>query len=134
MIRIRDIDHVVLRVRDLGRAIAFYRDVLGCTVEREQMSIGLWQLRAGRSMIDLIPVDGALGQAGGAPPGREGRNVDHVCLRIDPWDETAIRAHLTARGVHAEPTKARFGAEGSGPSMYLTDPDGNTIELKGSPD
>ena len=131
MIRIRDIDHVVLRVRDLERAIAFYCDVLGCTMEREQASIGLWQLRAGRSLIDLVPVDGRLGREGGAAPGREGRNVDHVCLRVEPWDESSIRAHLAALGVDAEPTKARFGAEGSGPSMYVTDPDGNTIELRG---
>ncbi len=133
MIRIRDIDHVVLRVRDLQRAIGFYRDVLGCTMEREQPSIGLWQLRAGRSLIDLVPIDGELGRMGGAPPGAEGRNVDHVCLRVDPWDEAAIRAHLAARGITPEPSKLRFGADGAGPSFYLSDPDGNTIELKGPP-
>ena len=133
MIRIRDIDHVVLRVRDLERAIAFYRDVLGCTMEREQPAIGLWQLRAGRSLIDLVPVDGERGRIGGAPPGVEGRNVDHICLRVDPWDETAIRADLGTHGITPEPSKPRFGADGAGPSFYLTDPDGNTIELKGPP-
>jgi glyoxylase I family protein len=133
MIRIRDIDHVVLRVRDLSRAIAFYCEALGCTMEREQPAIGLWQLRAGRSLIDLVPVDGELGRIGGAPPGVEGRNVDHVCLRVDLWDETAIRAHLAEHGIKPEPSKTRFGADGAGPSFYLTDPDGNTIELKGPP-
>lgn len=131
MIRIRNIDHVVLRVRDLARSLAFYRDVLGCTLEREQVAIGLYQLRAGRSMIDLVPVDGELGAAGGAPPGDEGRNVDHLCLRVDPWDEAALRTHLAAHGNAPAPSKIRFGAEGAGPSLYLTDPDGNTIELKG---
>lgn len=133
MIRIREIDHVVLRVRDLERALAFYRDVLGCKLEREQVDIGLWQMRAGRSLIDLVPVDGELGAAGGAPPAEGGRNVDHVCLRVEPWDDSAIRGHLAQHGIAPELTKSRFGAEGAGPSMYLTDPDGNTIELKGPP-
>lgn len=131
MIRVREIDHVVLRVRDLARSLAFYRDVLGCPVEREQAAIGLWQLRAGRALIDLVPVDGSLGAAGGAPPGDGGRNVDHVCLRVEPFDEAAIRAHLAAHAVAAGPTESRFGAEGAGPSIYITDPDGNVIELKG---
>jgi catechol 2,3-dioxygenase-like lactoylglutathione lyase family enzyme len=131
-IRIREIDHVVLRVRDVDRAMAFYR-ALGCTLERVQERIGLWQLRAGRSLIDLVPLDGELGRAGGAGPGREGRNVDHVCLRVAPWDEKAIRDHLARHGIAAEATKLRFGAEGSGPSIYVADPDGNTIELRGPP-
>jgi glyoxylase I family protein len=133
MIRIRDIDHVVFRVRDLARSLAFYRDVLGCRIEREQPAIGLWQLRAGRSLIDLVPIDGELGRAGGAPPGPEGRNVDHLCLRVEPWDEAAIREHLASHGVTPEASRIRFGADGAGPSFYLTDPDGNTIELKGPP-
>ncbi|HVF64379.1 MAG TPA: VOC family protein [Casimicrobiaceae bacterium] len=132
-ITIRGIDHVVLRVRDVDRAIAFYRDVLGCTVERERRDLGLWHLRAGAAMIDLVPVDGELGRAGGAAPGAEGRNVDHVCLRIEAWDETAIRAHLVAHAIAFEPARKRFGADGDGPSLYIVDPDGNTVELKGPP-
>ena len=132
MITVREIDHVVLRVRDLGRSLAFYRDVLGCAVELARPNIGLWQLRAGRSMIDLVPVDGKLGASGGAPPGDQGRNVDHVCLRVEPFDEQAIRAHLAAHGVKAGSTEQRVGAEGTGPSIYVEDPDGNVIELKGA--
>ena len=131
-IEIRAIDHVVLRVRDLERSLAFYRDVLGCAVELARPSIGLWQLRAGRSMVDLVPVDGKLGAAGGAPPAKEGRNVDHVCFRVEPFDEAAIRAHLAAHGVNAGSTEQRVGAEGTGPSIYVEDPDGNVIELKGA--
>jgi catechol 2,3-dioxygenase-like lactoylglutathione lyase family enzyme len=130
---VRDIDHVVLRVSDLARSLAFYRDVLGCTVEVERETIGLWQLRAGRAMIDLVPVTGKLGAAGGAPPGREGRNVDHICLRIEPFDEPSIRAHLARHGIEAGATESRIGAEGAGPSIYINDPDGNVIELKGPP-
>lgn len=131
MIRISELDHVVLRVADLQKMIAFYCDVLGCTVERRQEDLGLVQLRAGRSMIDLVPVDGPIGRAGGAAPGKEGRNLDHFCVRVEPFDEDAIRRHLRAHGIDGGETKPRFGAEGLGPSIYLTDPEGNTVELKG---
>ncbi|MEP6656236.1 MAG: VOC family protein [Betaproteobacteria bacterium] len=134
MISLREIDHVVLRVVDLARVQAFYCDVLGCRVEREQCDIGLVQLRAGRSLVDLVPVDGALGRAGGAPPGREGRNLDHLCFRVDPFDEAGIRRHLGAHGVAAGKVAMRYGAEGCGPSIYIEDPDGNVVELKGPPE
>jgi catechol 2,3-dioxygenase-like lactoylglutathione lyase family enzyme len=132
-IAIREIDHIVLRVVDLARMLQFYGDVLGCREVRRQDEIGLVQLRAGSSMVDLIPIDGKLGAAGGAAPGREGRNVDHFCFRVEPFDEAAIRAHLAAHGIEAGPAASRFGAEGEGPSIYLQDPEGNTIELKGPP-
>ena len=132
-IRVREIDHIVLRVSDLDAMLRFYGDVLGCPVERRQDAIGLVQLRAGRSMLDLVPVSGKLGAAGGAPPGREGRNLDHFCFRVEPFDEAAIRATLAAHGIEAGPTAPRFGAEGEGPSIYLTDPEGNTVELQGPP-
>ena len=132
-ITIREIDHIVLRVVDLARMQAFYGDVLGCREVRRQDEIGLVQLRAGSSMVDLIPIDGKLGAAGGAAPGKEGRNVDHFCFRVEPFDEAAIRAHLAAHGIEAGPAASRFGAEGEGPSIYLQDPEGNMIELKGPP-
>jgi glyoxylase I family protein len=133
-ISIRDIDHIVLRVSNLDRMLHFYCDVLGCTVERRQDAIGLVQLRAGRSLLDLVPVDGQLGRAGGAPPGKVGRNVDHFCFRVVPFDEAAIRMHLQAHHVEAGPTASRNGAEGEGPSIYISDPEGNVVELKGPPD
>jgi glyoxylase I family protein len=132
-IAIREIDHVVLRVVDLARMQRFYHEVLGCEEVRRQDEIGLVQLRAGSAMLDLVPVDGKLGRSGGAAPGREGRNVDHVCFRVEPFGEAAIRAHLAAHGVDAGPVESRFGAEGEGPSIYLHDPEGNMIELKGPP-
>lgn len=133
MLRIREIDHLVLRVRDVDAMIRFYGEVLGCPVHRVDEKIRLVQLRAGRGLIDLVPLDSELGRAGGAGPGREGRNMDHFCLRVDPWDAEAIRAHLLAHGVEPGPVAQRFGAEGQGPSLYLTDPEGNTVELKGPP-
>ena len=133
MINVREIDHVVLRVTDLAAMLRFYRDVLGCPLERSQEEIGLYQLRAGRSLIDLVPVDGKLGAMGGAAPGPEGRNMDHLCLRVDPFDVEAIRRHLAEHGIEAGDVAMRYGAEGEGPSIYLTDPEGNTVELKGPP-
>ena len=134
MISIRELDHVVLRVTDLDAMLAFYGDVLGCAVERRKDDIGLVQLRAGASLIDLVPVDSLLGRAGGRAPGTEGRKVAHFGLRVAPFDEAAIRRHLEEHGVAAGPTESRYGAEGDGPSIYLTDPEGNTVELKGPPD
>ena len=117
---ITGLDHVVLCVRDLGRAQEFYCTVLGCTVEVFQRKIGLLQLRAGDSLIDLVQGDEP-----------QGRNMDHFCLRVVPFDGGAIMAHLRAHGVEPGEVVQRYGAEGSGPSIYIRDPDGNVIELKG---
>jgi glyoxylase I family protein len=131
--RLRQIDHIVLRVRDLDASLAFYRDVLGCTVDNVQEAIGLWQVRAGSSLIDLIPLDGKLGRIGGAGPAKEGRNVDHFAIQVMPLDDLAMRAWLTAHNVTITDSGQRYGAEGEGPSLYIADPDGNVVELKGPP-
>lgn len=129
------IDHVVLRVQDLARSERFFVEVIGCRVERRREDRGLLHLRAGASQIDLVSVAGPLGQRGGAAAGETGRNVDHVCLRIAPFDEAALLAHLAAHGAPVlSVAKANFGAEGTGPSIYVQDPDGNAIELKGPAD
>ncbi|NIJ36945.1 catechol 2,3-dioxygenase-like lactoylglutathione lyase family enzyme [Sphingopyxis panaciterrae] len=125
------LDHIVLRVSNLQTMLAFYHDVLGCTDERTQAEIGLFQLRAGRSLIDLVTIDGKLGAAGGAAAGAEGRNLDHFALAISPFDESAIRAHLAHHHVEIEQSGPRYGAEGEGSSVYFRDPEGNLIELKG---
>src|ERR1700680_2052274 len=114
------IDHLVLRIGDLARSLAFYVDGLGCTLEKRQDDIGLIQLRAGASLIDLVTLDGKLGRAGGAASGREGRNVDHFALDIAPFDEGAIRAHLSAHGIAIGEFGRRYGAKGEGPSLYIT--------------
>ena len=131
--RLQQIDHVVLRVYDLAAMQAFYCDVLGCTEERRQDAIGLVQLRAGESLIDLVPVDGRLGRLGGAGPGRDGHNMDHLCLSVQNYDEAAIVAHLNAHGVRVGEIGSRYGAQGEGPSIYCYDPQGNRVELKGPP-
>lgn len=132
-IRIRGIDHVVLRVSDLSRSLHFYTQVLGAREERRVERMGLVQLRAGAQLIDLVPLDGRLGKGGGRGPEAEGRNVDHFALRLESFDETRLRAHLEKHDIEPGEVHTRYGADGFGPSMYVTDPDGNVVELKGPP-
>ena len=133
MLKIRQIDHIVLRVVDVEAMLNFYIGVLGCAPEKVQEEIGLYQVRAGSSLIDFVPVDGKLGKIGGAPPGKEGRNLDHLCLRLDPFDAAEVTAKLKAKGIDVGSVESRYGAEGLGPSIYVTDPEGNTVELRGGP-
>jgi glyoxylase I family protein len=124
-------DHIVLRVRDKDAMLGFYCGVLGLTVDRDRPEIGLTHVRAGPQMIDLVTLDGPLGRMGGAAPGPEGRNLDHFALQVRPFDEPAIRAHLAAHGVAVVEEGQRYGADGTGFSLYVRDPEGNTVELKG---
>jgi len=133
VIQLAAIDHVVFRVKDMGLMVAWYGEVLGTRVEREAPELGLVQLRAGSALIDFVDADGKLGRQRGAAPEGEGHNVDHVCLRVLPWDGEAILAHLAAHGIADATIASRYGAEGQGPSIYLTDPEGNGLELKGPP-
>ncbi|MCR9074173.1 MAG: VOC family protein [Alphaproteobacteria bacterium] len=126
------LDHVVIRARDIDAMLGFYRDVLGLRVAKHNEPLGLWHLDAGGSMIDLVDMKGKLGQAGGPAPGLA-PNVDHVAIKLAAFDETAIRAYLDSKGVDSEPAKTRFGARGDGPSIYMKDPDGNGVELTGTP-
>ncbi len=129
---IRNIDHVVVCVSDLERALTFYTEVLGCTEERRVERIGLVQLRAGASMIDLQLVKPAPEDSEfSGPPKHLTRNMDHFAIRIEPFDPQSLRSHLADHGIDAGEVVQRYGAEGDGPSVYIQDPDGNTIELKG---
>ncbi len=133
-IRIRGIDHVVIRAVDAAALVSFYCDALGCAIEREEADIGLTQLRAGNALIDVVAVDSVLGRDGGGPPAPDGRNMDHFCIQVDPWHPDAIRAHLARHGADAPDPVSRNGALGRGPSIYTKDPEGNIVELKGDPD
>jgi glyoxylase I family protein len=133
MLDIINLDHLVLRVKDPERIKRFYCDVLGCTVERVNDKVGLSQLRAGASLIDLVDVTGEIGREGGAAPGAEGHNVDHLCLRVRELDVPRLNAYLSANGVTPGEVRERYGADGFGPSMYIRDPEGNRVELKGPP-
>ncbi|MSQ19602.1 MAG: VOC family protein [Betaproteobacteria bacterium] len=133
-IRIAGLDHLVLRVRDLERMIGFYVDVLGAAVLWRRPDIGLVHLSVGSDLLDLVPVDGELGKKGGVAPGIEGRNLDHFCFRVEPFDQANIVRHLTEHGVTIGAIRERFGAEGTGISIYLADPENNMVELKGPSD
>lgn len=124
------IDHIVLRVTDLDRSLEFYTRVLGCPIERRRDDLGLIQLRAGASLIDLVPVDGVIGRRGGAAPGPDAHNMDHMCIRVAAFDPEAAREHLRRHGVEVESEGVRYGAGGNGMSFSITDPDGNGVELR----
>ncbi|HEX7685955.1 MAG TPA: VOC family protein [Trinickia sp.] len=130
---IREIDHVVIRTADPARLTRFYCEALGCTVEKAQPDIGLTQLRAGRSMIDVLAVGSKIDRADSGTPGA-GRNMDHLCLRVEHFDAARLSAHLLAHGARLGEEGRRYGADGFGQSLYLFDPDGNMVELKGPPE
>ncbi|MFM1897120.1 MAG: hypothetical protein RLZZ385_2194 [Pseudomonadota bacterium] len=127
---IRGIDHVVLRTADLPAMLAFYRDLLGCPVERTLEDLGLTQLRAGNSLIDLVTVDSELGRLGGGPPRQDGRNLEHLCVLLEGTDADGLRNYLGQAGVEVGEFQTRYGADGFGLSVYINDPQGNVVELK----
>lgn len=131
MIHVTAIDHVVLRTTQLDAMLTFYRDVLGCRIERSlPPEYGLVQLRAGNALVDIVPLDSEMGRRGGKAPSQDGRNVDHICLQIAAVEESALLAHLDARNVPHSGFAERYGATGMGRSIYLEDPEGNVIELR----
>lgn len=130
-IEIAAIDHLVLRTSKLPQMLDFYCGLLGCVVERETApEFGLVQLRAGNALIDLVTVDGELGRKGGGPPAGSDNNLDHFCLQLKPISEADIAAHLRAQGIEPGRFEDRYGAEGMGRSVYIQDPEGNTVELR----
>ncbi len=131
MIKVKMIDHIVLRTEKLDEMIGFYSEVLGCKVERTLPAhIGLTQLRAGKSLIDLVSVDSELGRAGGPPPSGTEKNVDHFCLQIEAISEEDLRRWLESNGVEVGDFEVRYGAEAFGSSVYIRDPDNNIVELR----
>jgi len=127
--RLRGLDHVVLLVGDMESAKRFYRDVVGCGVDRDLPQYGMTQLRAGKSLIDLVDVSGDEGKWA-KPPVEGGRNMDHLCLAVDDFDLDRLRQHLARYGVEIAEEGVRYGANGEGYSVYFRDPFGNQIELK----
>jgi glyoxylase I family protein len=125
-LKVVELDHVVLRCRDQNRALDFYTRILGLREERRIEQIGLIQLRAGRSMIDLVPAT--------HPRIEDALNVDHVCLAIEARDLNEVARYLRDLSVEVigEPAM-RYGAHGAGLSIYIRDPEGNVVELKQMP-
>lgn len=131
MLKLIGLDHIVLRTSDIDAMLHFYCDVLGCRVERElSREIGLIQLRAGHSLIDIVPIDSQLGRQGGGPPRQEGRNLEHFCLTIPDEGEEKLLNYLSSHGIHPAAPEIRYGAGGFGKSVYINDPEDNIVELK----
>ena len=130
-INIAQIDHVVLRTNDINKLLQFYSDVLGCRLERGPGDFGIAQLRAGGSLIDIADANSIYGQERGDLPDHKAPNMDHICFRVDPWDTDAIQAQLHLHNIEHDEVGIRYGASGRGLSIYLADPEGNAIELKG---
>ncbi|MGF1704297.1 VOC family protein [Enterovibrio baiacu] len=131
MINIVAIDHLVLRTTHLDDMLTFYVNILGCSIERQTSEqTGLTQLRAGNALIDIVTVDSELGAMGGGAPKASGNNLDHFCLQIAPQSEGDILQHLNQHGVETPAFTKRYGAEGYGNSLYIKDPEGNTVELR----
>ena len=122
------IDHLVLRVDNLVASRKFYEGLLGCVMERALPDLGLYQLRAGRQLIDLVPIGGKL--AGDFEVVQKNRNLDHFCLTVSPFEPDTITELMISAGVSCSEAGTRYGADGYGLSIYVTDPDGNTVELK----
>jgi glyoxylase I family protein len=125
------LDHVVLRVHDLEGMAKFYCDVLGCTLDRWRDDLGLVHLRAGDAFIDLADADKARQRRGVSEPERSGApNMDHLCLTVANFDVAMLNTHLSAHGVTPGEAVTRYGSTGDRTSLYLTDPEGNAVELR----
>lgn len=124
------IDHVVFIVDDLARAVDWYSRVLGCQPGYSYPALGMEQLWCGAALIVLWDTTNP-GAASAIPPVAGGRNVDHVCIALSPYDQNAMLSHLAAHQVTVERIAFHGGARGMGNSIYVLDPWNNKLELKG---
>ena len=132
-LKITGIDHIVLRTSKLHEMLQFYCDVLGCPIERQlPPKTGLTQLRAGNALIDIVTIDSELGRVGGGPPPSEENTLDPFCLQLEPVSEQQLANYLKESDIEVSEFTERYGAEGFGRSVYIQDPEGNTVELKPS--
>ncbi|WP_256638276.1 VOC family protein [Streptomyces murinus] len=122
--RIKDFDHLVLNVSDVERALAFYTGPLGLAGER----VAEW--RAGTVSFPSVRVSATTVIDLFERPRGES-NVDHICLVVDPLDWQEV----IGSGVFdvIEGPVPRWGARGSAQSVYVRDPEGNTVELRWYP-
>jgi len=132
--QIHRLDHLVLRTADLPRLVDFYVK-LGCRIERDRTDeMGMVQLRLGVSMLDIVDVNFGGTRGARSPAPDTERNLDHFAVRIEPFERDTILEFCRSNGIEATPmAQPLFGADGMGPAVYLKDPDGNRVELKGPP-
>ena len=121
MLQVRGMDHIVLVVADVERSLAWYCGELGLGGERvEEWRRGEVFFPSVRVDEDTV-IDLLVGE-------RDGRNLDHVCLVIEPTDLDAVKASGRFRVVDGP--GPRWGARGTGMSIYVLDPDDNVVELR----
>ena len=133
-IRITELDHIVLNVKDIDRALAFYSEVLGLKAERVDEfragKIGFPSVRINEHTI----IDLSISKAPVALPKSEGKtqgNLNHFCLVVDKEDFTGIVDYLKAHNVTVvQGPISRWGARGRATSVYFLDPDGNEVEIR----
>ena len=157
---LKRLDHVVIRCQNYRAMFEFYTQVLGCTIDKpsdvNRFGGALTHLRAGDAMIDLLSYDEtALTEEGrqavmkmhgggeGVPSDKSLNDIasfeagvstmDHLCIRASPFDEEKIIEFMNEMGVNVIDSGNRYGSEGVGPSLYVKDPEGNVVELKGPP-
>jgi catechol 2,3-dioxygenase-like lactoylglutathione lyase family enzyme len=120
-VRVIGFDHLVLDVADVERSLAFYVDELGL----EPVRVDEW--RRGEVLFPSVRVDATtiLDLLATAPTGR---NVDHLCLVVESQDLEALKQ--SGRFTVVDGPGLRYGAQGDGTSLYVLDPDGNTVELR----
>ena len=121
--KIVSLDHIVLRTSNITKMLNFYCSILGCAIEKQQLEINLTQIRIGENLIDLVEV--------GEPLIKEGKNLEHFCLRINPFDYESLKNHFEKHDVPLHRYGERYGAQGYGWSFYIFDPEGNEVELTG---
>lgn len=133
MFKIKRLDHLVIRTQNIKEMISFYCFVLGYKMQRDNLKeSGLIELNAGESMIDLFDISNSnLNNDKKLECDKDIKNLDHFCILLDEFDETEIKVHLKSFGVDFGDIEMNYGSSGYGPSLYIFDPDGNKIELKG---
>lgn len=126
------LDHVVILVTDMQKALDFYQGILGLPHGYAFPDIAMEQLWVGTELLVLIDISTPKG-AGAIPPVSGGRNMDHFCISLVPYDKDALRAYLVDQGVEIVNEAFHSGARGMGEAIYVLDPFGNKVELKGPP-
>ncbi len=131
MFKIKRLDHLVIKTINIKEMTSFYCFILGYKIQRDSLKeTGLLELSAGESMIDLFD---SRHESNLNTFSSESKNntIDHFCILLDNFDETDIKVHLKSFGVECSEIEMNYGSSGYGPSIYIHDPDGNKVELKG---
>ena len=131
LVKIVEMDHIVLRCRDVDASLRFYNDILGMEILRlDDFKAGNVRFPSARlnadTIIDFFPSPDQ------PPIGKDGiKNQDHFCMVIEPQDMEALKSQCLSMGIEVQQGPGtRWGAHGNGTSLYIYDPDDNVVELR----